>query len=709
MNNYDNYNQNLITECNANADASSIFRKSEFLLFVSRLLEDEQIVFDIKESFIEEKGPNNARIHIDGWTFDEADQSFVIICSNYFDSLPVSNFTKEDSDSFKKCMSAFVINSINGYLLNKLNAGFSIREPSVTLARHFNSNDEILTCVKMIVATNTMAAKTLEKEQIFEIAFENGKKLKCYLNIYDIEDIFNLDSNTEEKVDIIINATENTNGGIRYLDVADNENENYDSYLCYVPGNFLASAYNKYGSRLLEGNVRSFLSPNGKVNRGIRNTIEKNPDSFFAFNNGLTAIAKNVEVKGNRITKITNLQIINGGQTTASICFAKFNDKRRILDLAKVNVFLKLIVIKNEDLKEKFIEKISRFSNTQNGVSDSDFFANSEFQKLFEERAKKNKCPDVENNGYDTYWYYERLKGSYRRETLFANSMNSRNRIKNLYPKKQLITKTDLAKYFLCFEDCPHIVCKGGQYAMKQFGKLILDRYPDEKMRIGVNDKFFKDCISKAIIYKKLDEAIQTCSWYEKGLKAYTVTYAISKLSHDINERDKHKCLPFDYIWEHQNISKELLSVLLDYCKVIQSILGDRNNGIEYARKAECWEYVKTTESKLTVALINSLSTIDDQKQIENDARKDAKEDVVINDYLFVFTKDTSFWKELMQKVKEDHLPISDKEFSILQYRCANMRIISELQSKVLVQWIRRMINEGRLDSSYLEMPEQES
>lgn len=48
-----------------------------------------------------------------------------------------------------------------------------------------------------------------------------------------------------------------------------------------VPGKFLADIYLKYGSKLLQGNVRAFLSIRGKVNKGIRDTIINNPNSFF--------------------------------------------------------------------------------------------------------------------------------------------------------------------------------------------------------------------------------------------------------------------------------------------------------------------------------------------------------------------------------------------------------------------------------------------
>lgn len=54
-----------------------------------------------------------------------------------------------------------------------------------------------------------------------------------------------------------------------------------DAYMGIVPGKFLADIYLKYGSKLLQGNVRAFLSIRGKVNKGIRDTIINNPNSFL--------------------------------------------------------------------------------------------------------------------------------------------------------------------------------------------------------------------------------------------------------------------------------------------------------------------------------------------------------------------------------------------------------------------------------------------
>src|SRR5688572_9439663 len=91
------------------------------------------------------------------------------------------------------------------------------------------------------------------------------------------------------------------------------EDPHYDAYLCVVPGTLLYNAYEEYGQRLLELNVRSFLAVTGKVNKGIRETIRNEPDRFFPYNNGLAMTARRVELATNdkgqsEIVRIVGLQ-----------------------------------------------------------------------------------------------------------------------------------------------------------------------------------------------------------------------------------------------------------------------------------------------------------------------------------------------------------------------------------------------------------------
>ncbi|MEZ5461921.1 AIPR family protein [Dokdonella sp.] len=151
-----------------------------------------------------------------------------------------------------------------------------------------------------------------------------------------------------------------------------------------------ADLYEKFGARLLETNVRGFLSERGKVNRGIRSTIQNSPQMFFAYNNGLTATASSVELDedNSRILDIKDLQIVNGGQTTASLFWAR---KKHKADLGSVSVQMKLSVIPDSlgDSFDEIVGKISEYANSQNKVSEADLSANRGFHREMEKISRR--------------------------------------------------------------------------------------------------------------------------------------------------------------------------------------------------------------------------------------------------------------------------------------------------------------------------------
>ena len=124
----------------------------------------------------------------------------------------------------------------------------------------------------------------------------------------------------------------------------------FSVFLTILPGSTLSALYGQYGTRLLELNVRSFLQAKGAVNRGIRDTLLTDPERFLAYNNGITATASKVDFAplpggGQAIRRIHDLQIVNGGQTTASIHYAHVRDKA---DISGVFVQMKLTVVAAE-------------------------------------------------------------------------------------------------------------------------------------------------------------------------------------------------------------------------------------------------------------------------------------------------------------------------------------------------------------------------
>ena len=183
-------------------------------------------------------------------------------------------------------------------------------------------------------------------------------------------------------------------GGSLPCVISDGDGE-YNTFLTFFSGALLANLYGEYGPRLLEKNVRSFLQARGKINRGIRQTILNEPERFLAYNNGISATAERVELEeapggGRRLARARDFQIVNGGQTTASIFHTFRKDKA---DLEGLTVQVKLTVLRDPARVDEFVPLISRYANSQNKVNPADFSANSPYHVKLEEVSRRVWAP----------------------------------------------------------------------------------------------------------------------------------------------------------------------------------------------------------------------------------------------------------------------------------------------------------------------------
>jgi len=325
------------------------------------------------------------------------------------------------------------------------------------------------------------------------------------------------------------------------------------SYLIVIPGELLAKIYGLYGPRLLEQNVRTFLQAKTKVNKGIITTLDKTPEMFFAYNNGLTATASDldlVELPGGMpaIRLIRNLQIVNGGQTTASILYAKDNKNA---DLKRVFVQMKLSVLA-EDMIDEYVPKISRYANTQNKVSEADFFSTHQFHVELEKISRRLSSPQKAGAFTTTKWFYERAKGQYKDKLAYGTAANKK-KFEAEFPKEQMIEKTDLAKYELSFDCQPHIVSRGGQKCFMSFAEKI-----DEAWKVNpdnFNEGYFKESVAKTLVFRWIDHMVARSAWYkdDRAFKAQIVTYSIAWV---VNHTNKIGGVSIDLqqIWNKQDL-----------------------------------------------------------------------------------------------------------------------------------------------------------
>lgn len=424
-----------------------------------------------------------------------------------------------------------------------------------------------------------------------------------YYKIFDIESLYNI----TEKSHIPIEINFKSDGFIVPCIPSPSVNEEYQSYLAIIPGEALASIYERFGSRLLEQNVRSFLQFNGKINKGIRTTIMKEPEMFLAFNNGIAATADEIELEdsedgnGKIISVVKDLQIVNGGQTTASIYHTQKKEKA---DISNIFVQVKLSVVKNKEKFSEIVSRISEYANTQNKVSVSDLSSNQPYHIEFEKLSRNIFTPITDSKPIQTKWFYERARGQYKNAILKDGFTPSRKKAFDLKnPKNQLFTKEELAKYINAYQEIvdgkkiligPHFVVRGNQKNYVQFINYSLEK--------KLNNIYFEDTIAKAILYRAAEKVYGTKPNAIGDMRYITVPFTVTLLNClTKNQVDLYK------IWKAQDVSENFKSLLHEMMSAIEMYIKDTAPGGlygEWAKKEECWIKVKNKDFGFDMTII---------------------------------------------------------------------------------------------------------
>ena len=637
------YRKELLEDIKVSAEANMTDVYTEYIRATTDIMQEAEEIEDFTECYFETTGKQNKKIIIDGYYFDSVDKSCLLFISDFSNEEEISTLTNSQIDILYGRMKAFVENSINGYIREKCeisNLGYALscdlqdRINEISKFRFYILTDKVL----------SDRVKRLNKEKI------NNKTVE--LNVWDISRLFSLAQSNMEKEKIEIDFIEKYGKGITCIKIDDCGGEDYEPYLAVISGDILADLYIDYGSRLLEGNVRSFLSVKGKVNKAIRNTIMNQPNMFFAYNNGIAATATEVDYSEQNgkgvITKMKDLQIINGGQTTASIANAVLNKES---NAENIFVAMKISVVDKEKGNE-MIPIISRSANSQNKVDEADFFSNHPYHIRMEEYSRKIAAPAINGNQYQTIWFYERARGQHTQEQMkLTIAEKKKYLLKN--PKNQVIKKVDLAKYINTANGKPQIVSKGAQFNMRDFAENIEKEW--EKDNTRYNDMYFRNCISLAIIFKETEKLVAEQDWYKaiKSYRANIVTYSISILFYLVEKKYSDKRINLKSIWNKQTMYDELKSQLIITTKEVYDFItrDDRTtlNVTEWCKKETCWERAKKEEWTITDEFINSLIDREEEIQEMIERKKDRKQTNELNLEIEVVKLGSSYWKEVLE------------------------------------------------------------
>lgn len=621
---------------------------------------------------------NKRDMEVSGYDFDEERGKLSLLVHYFFQSDEIQTLTKAQIESkFKKLKNFFLKSSEKLY--DTLEEGFEHHSMAYNIYLYLIKNE--VKKIRFVIITDGKITKNLANipnETLFGIDSE--------YRIIDIEFLYKIYTinNSKNSFDVEVNLP---------TLVVDAPAQKYRSYLSVIDGETIACIYDKFGSKLLEQNVRTFLQFRGNVNKGLRNTIEYSPEMFFAYNNGITATASDVVLQDGRITKISNFQIVNGGQTISSIYASSKNSK---LDVSKIYVQMKLSVVTDEEKQDEFVSKVSEYANTQNKINQSDFFSNSPFHKDFKEHSKRNLAPAVDGLQVRTHWFYERVRGEYLNEQAYLSKADKKKfLIEN--PKSQLLDKTFLAKSEIAWQQSPEIVSKGAQYSFVAFAKHITQIL--EKDSLCITNNYFKDAISRVIMFKQTEKLISNAIWYNGGYRAQCVAYTISYLSYYLKKN--RLFLNFSKIWDEQKISgniENIISIISEkiYTSITNPPEGNANIG-QWCKKKLCWDIVKDIELSLEFDDENLTST-EEEKYIKKEAKKDKKLDngIEIQSFVVRFKE----WDKILEYYKKDEIvhQVSMKQMDILSKVASGLIILpSTKQAMILYELYKNAIKEGFL------------
>lgn len=656
---------------------------------MSQYLIDSEALSDFNLSFYTGKA-GRSKYRVDGYVYDEFDNTMNLAIAN-FDG---NDFERRLTSSMAMHDFGQLILFLRTALKTDLYQEIEMSTPCADLVDFLRLNSKNIRKYRLLIFTDaelSSAVKTVEIDDYEGVPVEG--------QIWDIDRLFRVCCSEQGRQIIEIDFRQYCPEGIPCLEASTVSTDQYSSYLGVIPGSVLADIYDRYGSKLLEGNVRSFLSTKVAVNKKIRATILNTPQMFFAFNNGISATALDVDIEntdhGKFITYARDFQIINGGQTTASISNARYKDKA---DLSEIYVQMKLTAIDESSPEEsdELIRNISRSSNSQNKVSDADFFASHPFHRRMEQISRLMFAPATDGAQYETKWFYERARGQYLQEQMRLTPAKKKQfELQN--PKNKVIKKTDLAKVQNTWRGFPHTVSKGAQTNFASFAEYIDEQWTanDEQF----NDRYFQSTCALILMFQFLERQITRQSWYEGGYRANVIYYTVAQFHRLVKQQFPGSDLDLILIWNRQGLPEPIESSLLALSELVFERITDPKRKImnvtQWCKRLECWETVKTVKLSLPSNLDGCLITIDQEKDAQKAAKKEQKVVNELNAQIEVMKYTSDQWKSLSEFAVKNHL-VTPTDVSALAIACKiPEKLPNTYQSKRLLALLKKAIEEG--------------
>ena len=574
----------------AEAHAIDALREEVFVQKIAEILEEYGEISDFVPCSYRTSG-----IKVDGYSYNDEFQSFTLIVSSFLDEPDPSQARVTNVDIQRQ------FSRVSRFFSRCLKDGHSrieISNEAHDLAQLLYDCRDDIQNVKLVLVTDGITHKGPAE-------IENTDGVEVLRTVWDIERIFNF-YRTGERERIVLDFTDYCDGPLPCL-VKQDTDDRYSTYLGFVPGSALADMYARWGIRMLDMNVRVFLSARGSVNRGLRRTIVEEPHMFCAYNNGITVFARHVETvpleHGIGLVRADDFQIINGGQTTASLYHTRRRDRT---DIDKISVQMKLVVVHDEDCMGDLVPRISQFSNTQNKVQLADLAANQPPHPEIQAISKQVMAPDPTGGSQQTYWFYERARGSYEElRNLMARTPAQRRQFDALRPKKQKFDKIKFAKAWNTFLRLPHMVSLGGQKNFARFNEWLGEQSEEDWV------PFFRKTVALLIMWTSMERIVrqQRFEGYHHNIVAYTLSWFFHLTSCRID---------LDRIWQKQKMGESITDTLQQMSVVVNDhIRRTGMNVTEYCKKEECWTRLKEECFSLPSSVEDELAGDGEQPQYD--------------------------------------------------------------------------------------------
>ncbi len=525
----------------------------------------------------------NAPVQISGYSRDEEGTRLDLYITRYLPEDAIQKISETDINNMTKQYQRFLQGSVSGKLLSRI----PDVEDAWNLANIIHYGYHEFEQIRIFVLTNALSAGGPSRHRTFADKLLN-------LEVVDLRRLCRMsrEGRTAEPVNVDFKAL---CGAPLPCISCSGEDSGYQCLLTSFSGDMLYQLYAQYDARLLEANVRSFLSATGKVNKGIRDTLKNAPGMFMAYNNGIVIIAGECGLcrmdSGQGLLYLKDFQIVNGGQTTASIFFARRKEKELSLD--RVHIATKIIVPRHgqDTARDDLIADISRFANSQNTVKVSDLSANNKYHVDLEKVAGTVYIPDGSGR-----WFYERASGSYRTMLALQKGAAQQRAVKAAIPSSRRLTKTDVAKFLNTWGQMPHTVSLGTQKNFTAFMTALAEKESREGYT-APTVQTWKEIVALAILCKQLSTAVRK---QFSAFQANITTYTIASFARDYGHR-----MNLMKIWNSQRLSGPLMAQLLIRAGEVKKVLEASSRGrmiSEWAKKEDCWNAVrKATFSSLCV------------------------------------------------------------------------------------------------------------